>query len=323
MNVLGENEVLLSVIVPIYNAKETLNRCLNSILEEKRISLEVICVNDESTDDSLKKCYEYQKKDSRIKIVDKKNGGVASARNSGLEIAKGKYITFVDQDDWVEKNAYYEMLKKGISEDADMVVCNYTKDYDKDSCPMVNRGEIASSNSTIEELIRYAFFREEYRGYAAYVWNKLFKRETLKMNHIIFDGNLKRGDDVLFYTQVVLTKPKTVYIDKKLYHYVQRDDSITHTLTKENLSRLSEILVGYEKAIALLEEGGVKEEAISYLKCFYVYHASNLYELADKVGSDEEKEKFQKKMEKYYQEYIIQNKLYIDRIERLNKILNK
>ena len=318
-----EDSVLLSVIVPLYNARNTIHRCLDSILQEKKISLEVICVNDESTDNTLQICQEYQDRDDRIKIVDRKNGGVASARNSGLKVAVGDYVTVIDQDDWIEENAYSIMLQAGLRENADMIVCGYSKDYGDDVRRMTNRRNIPDNISSVDELIKYAFFRGEYKNFAAFVWNKVFKREVLSKGGIDFDGTLKRGDDVLFYTKVAATTPKTIYPDEHFYHYVQSEDSITHTLTKENLQRLSEILIGYEKAIAVLEDCNIKAGAVNYMKCFYVYHASNLYELAERVNALEEKERFIAAMQKYIDVYKEQNSFSKERIERIEAFLAK
>lgn len=323
MRKLNDNKIELSVIVPLYNAEKTLPKCLTSIQSNRNINLEIILVDDESTDKTMELCEKYSCNDSRIKVLQKKNGGVASARNSGLEIATGTYVTFMDQDDWIEKNAYSIMLERGLKEEADMIVCNYTKDYGEDVRPMVNRRPIADSISSAEELIMYAFFREEYRGFAAFVWNKLFKRELLNKNKISFDDSLKRGDDVLFYSKIAVTAPKTVYMDTHFYHYVQREDSITHTLTRENLQRLAEILSGYEKAIAVLEENHINADAVNYLKCFYVYHASNLYELSYKEKLWSEKKFFIKCMKKYLAEYKEQNINYPERIKRIEYLIDE
>lgn len=323
MRKLNDNKIELSVIVPLYNAEKTLPKCLTSIQSNRNINLEIILVDDESTDKTMELCKKYSCNDSRIKVLQKKNGGVASARNSGLEIATGTYVTFVDQDDWIEKNAYSVMLESGLKEEADMIVCNYTKDYGEDVRPMTNRRPIADNISSAEELIMYAFFREEYRGFAAFVWNKLFKRELLNKNKISFDDSLKRGDDVLFYSKIAVTAPKTVYMDAHFYHYVQREDSITHTLTRENLHRLAEILSGYEKAIAVLEENHINADAVNYLKCFYVYHASNLYELSYKEKLWFEKKYFIKCMQKYLAEYKEQNINYPERIKRIEYLIEE
>lgn len=316
-------KVMLSVIVPIYNGKETLVRCIESILQQTEIVLEVICVDDESTDDSRLICKSIAEKDSRVRMIKKKNGGVASARNAGLEVAKGKYITFMDQDDWVEKDAYKIMVDAAISEELDMVVCNYSKDYENEIQPMVNRQTISGKIQKRDELIRYAFFREEYRGFAAFVWNKIIKKEFLDKQHINFDDSLRRGDDVLFFSNVALAEPKTIYINQCFYHYVQRKDSVTHTLTRNNMERLSEILIGYKRAIDNLERYSVSVEALDFMKCFYTYHASVLYELAIEKDMKREGEFYRLAMKQYLSEYKKQNRNNKDRIDRICRLLGE
>ena len=316
-----EEEILLSVIVPIYNGRKTLTQCIESILQEDKIGLEIICVDDESTDDSLALCKRIGENDKRINVLSKVNGGVASARNIGMDMAKGKYITFVDQDDWIEKNAYKVMLDLAEKENMEMVVCNYTKDDINEIRPMKNRKKVQEKIQTTEELIKYAFFREEYRGFAAFVWNKIFKRDFLRNNNINFDSSLRRGDDVLFFCNVALASPKTGYVNQCLYHYVQRPDSVTHTLTKDNIECLSEILYGYKRAIENLEEHNISAEALGYMKCFFVYHASILYELAQKNDMRNECEIFRRAMRLYLKEYIKQNECFQDRIKRIYSLI--
>lgn len=313
--------VMLSVIVPIYNGKGTLVRCIESILEQREIVLEVICVDDESTDESRLICKGIAAKDNRVRVIEKKNGGVASARNAGLKSAKGKYITFIDQDDWIEKDAYKIMIDAAIGEDLDMVVCNYSKDYENEIQPMVNRQIIPEKIQKRDELIRYAFFREEYRGFAAFVWNKIVKKEFLDKQHIKFDSSLRRGDDVLFFSNIALAEPKTVYINKCFYHYVQRKDSITHTLTKNNMGRLSEILIGYKRSLDILEKYGVSVETLGFMKCFYTYHASVLYELAIEQDMKKESKIYKQAMNQYLLEYKKQNKNNKDRIDRICRLM--
>lgn len=317
------DNITLSVIIPLYNASKTLDRCITSIQAQKGIELEIICVDDESTDNTLELCRDFQEKDNRIQIVSKKNGGVASARNKGLEIARGKYITFVDQDDWLEENAYPILLSKLSEVFVDVIVFNYTKDFDNNIKKMENRGKIDLFIELKSDLIKYAFFREEYRGFAAFVWNKIFRREFLAKNRIWFDETLRRGDDVLFFADVVVAGASAMYIDKHLYHYVQRHDSVTHTLTKENIGCLGEILEGYRRAIEKLGKVEVSEESLSYMKCFYTFHASNLLELALKEELLEETIYYKNEMQIYLKEYFSQNSMYKDRLVRINKLLEE
>ncbi len=312
----------LSVIVPLYNAEQTLEACLKSICDQKEISLEIILINDGSKDETHEMCLKYRDCDERIKYIVRENGGVAAARNSGLEIATGEYITFMDQDDWIEPDAYKNLLKAAQNTDADMVVFGYSKDIDGCVNSMKNRRSIPESISEKEDLIRYAFFREEYRGFAAFVWNKIFRREYLKKHDITFDGTLRRGDDVLFFSKVAAYGPKTIYLNNDYYHYVQRADSVVHTLTKDNVERLGEILVGYDKAMEFLAEKNFSESVLSYMKCFYAFHASTLYELACKYNLEKQSEYYKTQMIRYRAEYNNQNIAYPDRIQRMDRLID-
>lgn len=215
------------------------------------------------------------------------------------------------------------MVDAALSSNADMVVCNYFKDNKDLIQPMINQEIIPEIITTTNDLIRYAFFREKYRGFAAFVWNKIFKKAFLETNHILFDESLKRGDDVLFFSNVALAKPKTIYINQHLYHYVQRPDSVTHTLNKNNMGRLSEILSGYKRSIDKLEQNNVSKEALGYMKCFYVYHASVLYELAIEKGMSDTKDIYKNAMKLYLHEYEKQNQNDDIRINRIYKLIGK
>ena len=115
----------VSIIVPIYNVEKYLGRCLDSLLAQTLKNIEIIAVNDGSTDLSLKILKEYSIKDSRIKIINKPNGGVSSARNEGIQLASGEFIGFVDPDDWVDPEMYEDMVNHAKNEKADIVMCSY------------------------------------------------------------------------------------------------------------------------------------------------------------------------------------------------------
>ncbi|MDF2617290.1 MAG: glycosyl transferase family 2 [Sedimentibacter sp.] len=119
---------LISIVIPVYNVEKYLSRCLESILSQSLKEIEIIVVNGGSTDNSLEICRYYEKKDSRIIIIDKKNEGVSVARNTGIEKASGKYIGFVDPDDWIEKNMYENMYNTIEKYKCCIAFCNYSKD---------------------------------------------------------------------------------------------------------------------------------------------------------------------------------------------------
>ena len=114
---------LLTIIIPVYNVEDSLNRCVNSVMNQEYNNLQIILVDDGSTDRSGEICDSFSKKDDRIEVIHKNNGGLSSARNAGLDISKGVYIGFVDSDDYIESNMYYELIKALIENDADIACC--------------------------------------------------------------------------------------------------------------------------------------------------------------------------------------------------------
>ena len=116
-------EDLISVIIPVYNVEKYLPECIESVLKQTHTNLEIILVDDGSPDNSPQICDEYAQKDSRIKVIHKENGGVSSARNEGLKIAKGEWISFIDADDWVEKNFCEILLNKAVKTQSDIALC--------------------------------------------------------------------------------------------------------------------------------------------------------------------------------------------------------
>ncbi|EKY29021.1 glycosyltransferase family 2 protein [Clostridium celatum] len=118
---------IISVIVPVYNVEKYLKRCVDSILNQEMKEIEVILVNDGSTDSSASICDEYVRRDSRIKVIHKKNSRVAAARNDGIRLASGKYISFIDSDDWIESNMYKSMYEKAEEFNVDFIMCDFSK----------------------------------------------------------------------------------------------------------------------------------------------------------------------------------------------------
>lgn len=310
----------VSVIIPIYNAELYIGRCIDSILNQTLKELEIICVNDGSTDNSLKICEAYAEHEDRVRVFNKENGGAPSARNVGLKYADGEYITFVDVDDWIEPAMYEKLYSQAVEEAADISVIGFTKDTDNVSIKMENEAEIPGVIETSEQMIRYAFIRDRYRNFGAYVWNKLFKRELLfEKNVILYDESLTRGDDVLFYAQAALKAGRAVYSEECLYHYIQRTTSYTKAIS---LIRGEGILRAYEQVVSLCQEAGMSEETICYLKRFYVYHASLLAEKAIRCSNMEKLAEYKVNMRKYLSEYLDTNVQYPERIERIENLLN-
>lgn len=311
----------ISIIVPVYNTKDELPRCLKSIVSQTYMNLEIICVDDGSIDGSEQIVDEFAARDKRIKVIHKKNGGESSARNAGLEIASGQCIAFCDCDDWLEPKMYEVLIKTLEKENVDMVAASWYKDSAVFSQEIMNDLPVNEGVFGKEELLRYLYMRDSYRGFA-YMWNKLYTREVLsdkRGNLILFDEELKLGGDVLYLAEVALNTNRVKYVNKAFYHYVQREGSGCHT---KDAKKFADALKAYEMVIHRFEEEHINQEIIDYVKRFLVYHSSNAVELASSQGEMELKTKFQGLMKKYEREYVSLNMQHPERIQRFKKLLN-
>jgi glycosyltransferase involved in cell wall biosynthesis len=207
----------ISVIVPIYNVEEYLKRCINSICGQSYVNLEIILVNDGSTDTCPGICDEYRKKDSRVRVINKQNGGLSDARNIGLEYATGDYISFVDSDDYIAKNMLEILVNTCITENCEIAVCGVVRKYsDREISTSSDLVEVLDNKTAFEYLIKGKYFHD-------YAWNKLYKSELFR--DIRYPVG-KIYEDVFTTYKVFARANKVGYIDQPLYYYVQRDGSI-------------------------------------------------------------------------------------------------
>ena len=142
----------ISVIVPVFNSEKTLNRCLDSILNQTFKNFEVICVNDGSQDNSGQILNEYKMKDERIKVIEQKNKGLSGARNTGINLAKGKYVTFIDSDDWIEINTF-EKIKENIDKKYDVIRIDYTSNDNIEKNKKIYKNELLDFKKIHEQFI--------------------------------------------------------------------------------------------------------------------------------------------------------------------------
>ena len=250
--------MLVSIIIPVYNVRKYLEECLDSVINQTYKNIEIICVNDGSTDNSLELLYEYSKKDSRIKIIDKKNGGVSSARNLGIKNAIGEYIYFVDSDDWIELNLIEEFVNVIKTEEVDIVRCNHYKNQNEnnisfDKTISNKKVEDKEINECIEKIVEGKI--------PAYVPCLIAKKEiVLKTN--LFDEKIVLMEDTLFYIDL-FSKCKSIYfLDKPLYHYRTNLESCTQY--KENYVRnINNIILVNRKMKELLVKNNINIENIN------------------------------------------------------------
>jgi glycosyltransferase involved in cell wall biosynthesis len=216
----------ISIIIPVYNVEPYIRKCLDSVVSQTYENLEIICIDDGSTDSSGKICDGYAEKDSRVKVFHQKNCGLSYALNVGLKNFTGDYLGFVDSDDWIEPEMYGELHKALKNSGANISIASYFKETDEESIPMANRERISEKVIDTKNMLLYPLKRDYYIGFCGYVWNKLYLASIA--NGLSFDNDIKYCMDVLFYmTMVLKNKCMGVYIDKPLYHYYQRNSAIS------------------------------------------------------------------------------------------------
>lgn len=222
----------ISVIVPVYNAQETIEKCINSILLQTYTNLEVIIVNDGSQDKSNEICEKIASTDKRIRYYSKNNTGVSDTRNFGLKESTGDYIAFVDSDDFLNKDMYEVMINE--IQDYDILICNYAlfnKEYQKiEKKSFFNN----SSYSSLSEMIKNIDGKDMNR-YFNPPWNKLINRNLINKNLIRFDDNLSLGEDLIFNLTVMKESKKIKTINKKLYNYMLTSNGLNQK--KRNLDK--------------------------------------------------------------------------------------
>lgn len=220
----------ISVIVPVYNVQDYVMQCIQSIQKQTFTDFELLLIDDGSTDSSGILCENVSKSDKRIKVIHKENGGLSSARNAGLDIAKGQYFFFVDSDDWIDEDTLEILWKLAVDEKADIVECSYRNVFlDHVEEESANTGEIIVGNGA------YALQCQlDWRFFKSVSWNKLYHKR------IFADGKRypvgRYHEDEFFTHQAFYAAQKLVYIDLSKYNYVrERPGSITDSVTSKIL----------------------------------------------------------------------------------------
>lgn len=268
---------LISIVIPVYNVEKYLSRCLESILSQSLKEIEIIIVNDGSTDNSLEICRNYQQKDSRIIIIDKKNEGVSVARNTGIENASGKYIGFVDPDDWIEKNMYENMYNTIEKFECSIAFCNYSKDsrlgstiktlkFNKDFL-----GKLDIINDLIANMIGMEDILPKYYYVMGCVWRCLYRRDFIEKFNLRFVPGITIMEDLLFSVQALVYCDKACIDHGVYYHYMKNKSSSLH---KYNEKMWQDLVVVHNKLEEILEDGDLNEYMRNRLDSRYIAMAA-------------------------------------------------
>lgn len=262
-------DIKYSVIIPAYNAEKTLERCLNSLTVNRRDDVELILINDGSTDQTEKICLCFAEQNKNIHYFWKENGGVSSARNLGLNYAKGKYILFVDSDDFVKKEYFY-VLDKALQSDLDFLLFGRIVYDGIDFIQQSVKTYFANSDDIVSNIMSLALKRQLLNSPS----NKVFKRQIIEKNKIKFNERLPIGEDKVFVVQYIMYVKTVEFIDCPIYvNSVENEDSLSRK-KRENLSDY--ILLEHQLLFRVVSESDLRDvNKRKYLKALnYSYYRS-------------------------------------------------
>lgn len=229
---INEKKIGISIIIPVYNCENYLGKCLESIINQKYSNFEVIIVDDGSTDNSFEVYNYYEKKDTRIKIIKQKNGGVSKARNVGINSSMGDYIFFIDADDTIKEDMLDIIHKFAVENDGDIVFTGFevrgskTRKNDTDTLKKCCDGKISKVITNEEAIIRVISTNPKETLYG-YIWRNLYKADILRKNNIRFSEGIKISEDFMFMLEVLDKCKNVVIIPDELYIYNINDSSVT------------------------------------------------------------------------------------------------
>ena len=270
---------LVSIIVPVYNAEEYLSRCIRSLLNQTYPFIEIILVNDGSLDKSLEMIRKYERRDKRIKLIDKSNTGVSDSRNQALKKMTGQYVMFVDSDDWLSLNAVELLVKEAVDSKSDLVMCGYVREFSNRSKEKVfNLPErVVYEGEEVRHLQRRLFGpinnelgSPETLDALGTVWAKLYKADLIQQHCLQFTDlkTIGSNEDGLFNIQAFEYFKKVVFINQPLYHYWKENaNSITSRYNPYLMTQWKTLFSKMEYQIKINNKGEEYEEALRNRKC--------------------------------------------------------
>lgn len=270
---------LVSVVVPIYNVQDYLEDCLDSLRAQTLEDIEILCVNDGSTDGSLAVLQTCAARDPRIRIIDKPNGGLSSARNAGIDAARSPYVCFLDSDDRFESHACEEMYRALHDGGADVFTfaARWTPE---DAAPEWMVRALSPRDAVYEGFSPDLLFREDSRPFA---WRTACRAEFLRGQGLRFDESLRFGEDQAFHFAVYPRARKTVLSSQRLYEYrLDRPGSLMGTIQNDIVAKLDRHLTIVERISADWRDGGLLDlcpaEFVSFMVDFVAYDAVKLHD---------------------------------------------
>lgn len=251
----------ISVIVPVYNVEHYLHQCIDSIIHQTFRDLEIILVNDGSTDGSAQICDEFAEKDHRIEVIHQQNAGVSSARNAGLEIAHGKYVGFVDADDTIEKDFFDTLFLAAEINQCDLVFSKLAADENY----LVNNTKY-TRNEIADKILPVYLGKDIFNS----IWNKLYLNELVKRHNVIFPLDKKLGEDAAFNLEFLEFCDALYYLDYVGYHYREVLGSATRNVCTQNY--LEDAITLFSEEPSDFIKNNITQEDILRLKSTRLIH---------------------------------------------------
>lgn len=263
---------LISIVVPVYKVEKYLNKCLESLTNQTLENVEIILVDDGSPDSCPQICDEWAKKDRRIKVIHKQNGGVGSARNVGIDFSSGKYVGFIDPDDDVDHTMFEKLYSAAEQNDADMVMCGFKYRFEDGSEKPFN--EINLTKVDANNILKYYLKSgTEIKKDGIYTENIMGSVcRTLLKKSFINDARFSNfivAEDLMFLMNLITPTTKISIVNEQLYTYLQRGTSVIHTFSKEKMEQRY-------KAFKLILENVINKVDEKSISCFKFYNYASL-----------------------------------------------
>lgn len=258
----------VSIIMPVYNAEQYLDRSISCLLSQTCKDIEIICIDDKSSDNSVQILQKFQKQDKRIKIVlREKNGGAAAARNSGLKVATGEFIGFVDSDDYVDEDFFEKLYNKSNDTNADIVIGNTCTTHD-------NR----CSDNLLNDISNISKFKFSYNW-----WSAIYNRRVIEKNKILFPEQYPVGEDIVFLKSFLIFVNKYACVYDTFYHYDNRPDSLSYARGYDSESKIKSYINSYKDIFAIYNNNIDKLSEMDYFIAFTDLFNASLYWLYNRT----------------------------------------
>lgn len=285
----------ISIIVPIYKVEPYLNRCIQSLLNQTLKDIEIILVDDESPDNCPQICDQYASADTRIKVIHKKNEGLGYARNSGMKIATGRFIAFVDGDDFVENTMFEELYNTAINTNADTVFCGfnfYKNEADKAPHPEVESMTIFDGNDIKTKVLLNMIGTEpQYksdRKFFMSVWHSIYSSSIIKENNLLFCSERQIiSEDIMFQIDYLTKSKRIVYIPSCLYNYCFNGTSLSRVFRKDRNAKILAMYKALMQKVESMEWGNDEKQRI--MRLFIGYSRNAMIDLCISNLSYQEK----------------------------------